>query len=89
MEVNLAYKHRTTVCLYEGLATAILLISTNLCKEIAGGYYQLICICWTVLSVIVIFGPVSGGHCNPCITFGVLVGYWGQKDFSQKALFCC
>ena len=67
MEVEGGRNNKFIVCIYEAIGTAFLINSMNWC----GKNSQAIGL--TYFANVMMFGPVSGGHFNPAITFGVLI----------------
>jgi len=70
-------------CIFEMVGTAILPIAYNLTADTPA--FQIPAVCAAVLAVVTVMGPVSGGHANPAISLGLLVGHTGTKDLKQEA----
>lgn len=72
METKLGSNRKCTVMLYEALGTALftycLLVSTA--DAIAAAF--------SLFSMLIIFGSVSGGHFNPAVTVGVYISHPGR-----------
>ena len=67
MEVPNGENNKLFVCLYELLGTAFLLMAINLSQ---GSNFA---ISATIFTLIVMFGPVCGGHFNPAVTVAVFI----------------
>ena len=78
MELENGNKFKFIVCIYEGLGTAILLISINWSLGSPTGIAAAIMIC------IITIGWASGGHYNPAVTLGVLVKETLSKEVGLK-----
>lgn len=70
MEVPNGNKHRGQLCFYEGLGTALLLISVNWG---ALGSSQATAVGYGIWTYILFLSPVCGGHVNPAVTISVLI----------------
>lgn len=60
-----------TVCIYEALGTALLLIALNMSGPM--GSTDALAVAGSIFVAIVMFGPVSGGHFNPAVTVSVFI----------------
>ena len=69
MEVENRRERKHMVYGYEFMGTAMLLIAINW----GAGGDQAAAVAVMYFFNIVVFGPVSGGHFNPAVTFAVLV----------------
>ena len=74
MEIDGGSSHKITVCIYEFLGTAFLAFAVLMSK---GNAYAVV---FTVFSVILVAGPVSGAHINPAVSIGVFIQ---QRKFGQ------
>jgi glycerol uptake facilitator-like aquaporin len=74
MEVELGKRFKAQLLIREFIGTAALLCAIN----VSGG--NPFAIAGTIFSAIVILaGPLNGGHFNPAVTFGVFV-----REFAQE-----
>lgn len=88
MEVPEGHRNKVFVCLYEALGTCVLLMAVN-CGAVSGNDfvgYQSLVVAITLLGVIIIFGPITGGHFNPAVTLGVFIKE-GPAKFRQNGVF--
>ena len=83
MEVKGGADNKKYVLLYEMIGTANLLYAIN--TSAAGGL-QPFAVGLTIFGNICMFGEVSGGHFNPAVTIGVLIGE-GMENFAQNIGF--
>ena len=67
MEVPGGDNHKFKVCLYEFIGTSFLVYAV-----LASGGNN-IAVAFTVLTLIIVSGPVSGAHFNPAVSMGVWV----------------
>ena len=51
------------------------------------GQFGPICVGTALFADIVIFGPITGGHFNPAVTFGVIVRE-GMKNWKKNTIYC-
>jgi len=80
--------NRAAICFYEFVGSCILIMTINLGKEL--GVFQVPAVCLCVLACIANLAQVSGGHVNPSISAGVLVGYLGTPQWWTKfTTFIC
>ena len=73
MEVPGGHANKLTVCLYEMIGTAFLLVGINLSRNLGAGSFQPVGVGLTLFGNIIMFGAISGGHFNPAVTLGVLI----------------
>ena len=67
MEVEGASNHKVMVLIYEILGTAFLIYAILVSNGNA------IAVAFTVFSIILVLGPITGAHMNPAVTIGVYV----------------
>ena len=71
MEVPQGRHNKVIVCIYEALGTGLLIFAINMSGP--GSPSAKFGICFTVFSLILIAGPISGAHFNPAVTLGVYI----------------
>lgn len=81
MEVPGGNKRKFTVCAFELIGTAFLVLTVNWTQgraEIAGAMLFVLLVC---------FGSITGGHFNPAVTVGVMINCMAQGDVGGNAVF--
>ena len=80
MEVPLGKDNKSIICIYEAIGTGLLLYCINMT---AGSPYGKFGIAFAIFALILIGGPISGGHYNPAVTLGVFLSnrHW-RKEWS-------
>ena len=86
MEVPGGHQNKLSVCAYEFLGTALLLLSLNINTAREGLGFGPMNVSVMVFALIVITGPVSGAHANPAVSTAVLVRE-GCKNLSANLIF--
>ena len=86
METEHGRNNKCAVCAYEFFGTGIIQLVIQMAKPM-GPIYHLPAIYFAILAMIVVTGPVSGGHVNPAITVGVLFGFVSVGKFWQNFFF--
>lgn len=79
METTHGNQQKKIVCIYEMAGTAFLVYAVN----ISGG--NPIAIAFALFTVILIGGPISGGHFNPAVTTGYFISQ-NKKDYEGNAI---
>ena len=72
---------------YEAIGSAFIMISINWGAYMQDGQFGPICVGATLFADIVIFGPITGGHFNPAVTFGVIVRE-GMENIKKNIVYC-
>ena len=79
METPYGKDKKFTVCLYELLGTATLMLSVVM----TGG--NALYVCFTLWAILMISGGITGGHFNPAVSTGVFI--WRRKFESDFSLY--
>jgi glycerol uptake facilitator-like aquaporin len=70
MEVAGAKRNKTIVFIYEAVGTGLLLYAINIQKGATFGQFG---IAFMIFAMILIGGPITGGHFNPAVTLAVYI----------------
>lgn len=70
MEVAGGKRNKTIVFIYEAIGTGLLLYAINIQKGTTFGQFG---IAFMLFAMILIGGPITGGHFNPAVTLGVYI----------------
>lgn len=77
MEVPQGKLHKTIVYIYEAIGTGFLLYSIILSSD---SPYAKFGISFTIFALVLIGGPITGGHYNPAVTIGVFISNKHWKE---------